>query len=186
MSGQTDPSLGDIAIIGPGAIGLGLAASLLRCGHSVRLYGRTSADGFDHTRDDKTESFDTPIFADLAETRPAAWILLTTKAYQTTAAAPWLARLGAESNAPPPLAVIANGVDHVERLSGHWPTERILPVVISMPSVRTSKTSVRQRRTGKMTIPNNTMGSVFSQLFDDGVDVVCVEDWTTAAWKKLL
>ncbi|MEM7674842.1 MAG: 2-dehydropantoate 2-reductase [Myxococcota bacterium] len=186
MSGQNHQSSNDMAIVGPGAIGLGLAASLLRKGHRVSLYGRTTAAGFEHTRDGKTESFSVPIASELTDVRPASWVLLTTKAYQTAGAEPWLKRLAAESDESVKLAVVANGVDHIERLTPYWASERILPVIISMPSVRLSKTSVRQRRRGKMTVPDDPAGRAFSQLFDDDVEVVRTEDWTTAAWKKLL
>ena len=181
MRPDDDPT--SIAIVGPGAIGLALAASLLRRGHPVRLYGRTANAGFQYTFDQRTETFETPIIDDIEATQTARWVILSTKTHQTSATAPWLARLASDDTT---LAVVQNGVDHVARVQPHWPRGRILPAVISMPCARPKPDAVTQRRVGQITVPNDPDGVVFSGLFDDRVNVSCTDDWTSAAWTKLL
>jgi len=171
-----------VAIVGPGAIGLALAASLDRAGRRVALYGRRAADGFEHTFGDTTERHDVPIVAEPSDATPADLVLLCTKAHQTPSARPWLARLGGPSTV---LAVVQNGVDHDARVADLW-SGPVLPVIISMPSARTGPTAVHQRRVGAMTVPDGPHGEALAASFDDRVTVRLTPDWITEAWTKLL
>ncbi|MEM6926534.1 MAG: 2-dehydropantoate 2-reductase [Myxococcota bacterium] len=171
-----------VAIVGPGAIGLGVASSVARAGHRVVLYGRRTAGGFDHTFEGTTEHHAVPIRADPGPVEPADWVLLCTKAYQTQAAAPWLDRLAGPRAG---LAVVQNGVDHRARVADLWSGD-VLPVVVSMPCARTTPTSVVQRRTGTMIVPVGARAASFAGLFDDRVTVSATDDFVTAAWTKLL
>ena len=172
-----------VAIVGPGAIGLALGASVHRRGHAVVLYGNTAQTGFTHSFEGSERSVAAPIVAEVDAVAPARWVLLTTKAYQVEAAGAWLRRLSAPDAV---LAVVQNGVDHVERVQPYWPSGEILPVVISMPSQRVTPTSVVQRRAGTLIVPRSSAGEAFSELFDDRARVSCTDDWTTEAWTKLL
>lgn len=171
-----------VAIVGPGAIGLALAASLDRAGQRVHLCGRRAATGFDHTFGETTEHHDVPVIADPDLATPADLVLLCTKAHQTAGARRWLERLASPAAV---LAVVQNGVDHEARVADLW-TGAVLPVIISMPSARTSPTAVRQRRVGAMIVPEGPSGEAFAALFDDRVEVRLTRDWTTEAWTKLL
>ncbi len=171
-----------VAIVGPGAIGLGLAASVTRRGHRVALYGRRSFNGFEHTFDGETEHYAMSVVTDPGLAKPADWVLLCTKAQQTEAARPFLEALSSPGAV---LAVVQNGVDHVDRVAGSW-RGLVLPVIISMPSARTAPNAVTQRRTGSMIVAAGTPAERFAGLFDDRVAVRSTPDFTTEAWTKLL
>jgi len=72
----------------------------------VALFGRRAHAGFDRTFEGASVHHSVPVHADLDEARPAGWILLTTKAYQTRAAATWFGRLASEDSV---LVVMQNG-----------------------------------------------------------------------------
>jgi 2-dehydropantoate 2-reductase len=111
------------------------------------------------------------------------WVLLATKAHQTEGARPWLeALVGSETR----VAVLQNGVEHVERLSRQLPAAQLLPVVVACPATAVSPGHVVQRRPARLTVPRGRAGLDFADLFS-GTDVT-VEvsgDWATAAWRKL-
>lgn len=172
-----------VAVVGPGAIGLALAASAIRKGHRVRLYGRTPQPGFRHVFEGAAHDFPHPVETDPSAAEVADWVLLATKAHQTEAAVEWLGRVSNESTV---LAIVQNGVDHLERLAPHWPAARCVPVIISMPSARPNPGEVHQRRVGSMIVPDGGHGEAFADLFDDRVQIRRTKDWTTAAWTKLL
>lgn len=170
-----------VAIVGPGAIGLGLAASVIRAGHRVTLFGRRPHPGFDHSFSDQPAMrHEVPVHADPAPAR-ARWVVLATKAHHTASARPFLEPLDQGAM----LAVVQNGVDHRERVADLWQGE-VLPVIISMPSARTGPTSVHQRRQGQLVVPEGPHAEAFATLFDDRVAVQATPDWRTVAWTKLL
>jgi 2-dehydropantoate 2-reductase len=72
----------------------------------------------------------------------ADWILVATKAYDSESAAKWFTDLLGEDTR---VAILQNGVDHVERFSEYLPAERILPVVVDCPTERVEPERIRQR-----------------------------------------
>ena len=173
-----------IALVGPGAIG-GLAAAWL-CQddrNDVTICARTPIGHLElETPDDKLEAHPTIL------TRPeggteADWILVATKAYDSDSAASWFPQLMGEATR---VAVLQNGVDHVERFSEFLPAERITPVIVDCPTERTEPGVIRQRGPATMVVPDSEVGKAYVGLFErTAIDASTSKDFSTIAWRKL-
>ena len=174
----------DITVIGPGAIGGLVAARLcLNPANDVTVAARTAF------RELALETDDGPLRADLriltgpGDAAVADWVLVATKAYDSHAAATWFpAAVGDHTR----VAVLQNGVTHVERFARWIPRDRILPVVVDCPSERTGPGAIRQRGPALLSVPSGPLAAAFKALFaDTGIECRMVEDFVTAAWWKL-
>mgnify|MGYP001822257844 CR=1 FL=1 len=173
-----------IALIGPGAIG-GLTAAWL-CqdeANEVTVCARTPL------QDLRLETPDGPINAHptvLTEPEPgpaADWVLVATKAYDSDSAAAWFANLLGEDTR---VAVLQNGVDHVERFSKYLPAERIVPVIVDCPTERVEPGLIRQRGPVTMVVPDSPIGTAYTALFaGTAVAASTSDEFTTMAWRKL-
>lgn len=174
----------NIILIGPGAIG-GLVAARLgqNPANEITIAARTPfTDLVLETADGKLEVAPL-VLTDPASARPADWVLVATKAYDSGAAAEWFP---AGLNELTRVAVLQNGVDHVERLSEWVAPDRILPVVVDCPAERVAPGHVRQRGPALLTVPAGEAGAAFADLFaGTGVECRQTGDFTTAAWWKL-
>jgi 2-dehydropantoate 2-reductase len=173
-----------IAVIGPGAIGGTVAAWLTQNpANTVTVCVRTSFDRLviDTPRGVITSTPTMLISPEQAE--PVDWILIATKAYDIAAAVPWLPRLsGPETR----VAVLQNGVEHMERFCAIVPVSSLVPVVIDLPAERAAPGRVRQRRDGLLTVPDDANGQAFALLFDSaGLTVSTTPDFRSHAWRKL-
>src|SRR5688572_1312292 len=113
-----------VLVVGVGAIGGVCAAHLLAAGRDVTCGVRTRFDELVVDAPGRRLAFAPRV---VTAPEPADWILLATKAHQTEGASAWLA--GAAR-----VAVLQNGVEHVERLSRWVPPDRLVPVVVACPS----------------------------------------------------
>jgi 2-dehydropantoate 2-reductase len=114
---------------------------------------------------------------------PTEWVLVATKAYDSAAAARWF---GAVCDARTVLAVLQNGVEHVERFASWFPAERIVPVMIDCPAERIAPGRIRQRGPARMIVPDDDNGSAFASLFTHlPFEVTQTSDMRTALWRKL-
>jgi 2-dehydropantoate 2-reductase len=179
----------DIAIVGVGAIGGAAAADLSDLGrHSITLCVRTGFDQLvvDHPKG--TSRVDATVLTDPTESTardPVDWILLATKAHQSEAAAPWLRALAGPQTR---VAVLQNGIDHVERIAPLAEFARsIVPVVVQLPAEKTAPGRVTQQHAGALLVPGDADGRAFAELFEGSRAVVAaVDDFTTQAWWKLI
>lgn len=173
-----------ITVVGPGAIGGLVAARLsLNPKNAITLAARSpldmlvleTADGKLHAR--------ARVLTDPAQAEPADWILLATKAYDSAAACAWF---GTAADHSTRLAVLQNGVDHVERLSRWFPAHRIVPVIVDCPVERIAPGRMRQRGPAVLKFPTGTTSESFAALFE-GTGIACAltEDFVTASWWKL-
>ena len=169
-----------ILLIGPGAVGGSVAAWLVEAGHQVTLAVRTAFDELRVTVPDKRTLVSRPrVVTDPAEAGDADWVLVATKTYDSAAAAEWLR--GANT-----VAVLQNGVEHVQRFSKWLPADRILPVMVDIPAERDSPGTIRQRGSGMMRVPEGETGRAFVELFaGTPLDVAEASDFTTVLWRKL-
>lgn len=181
------PAKYSVAIIGPGAIGGTVAAWLShseRVG-SVILCARTPLDRLViEAPDGRVIEADPRVVTDPAEiTEPVDWILVATKAYDVAAASRWLAPLLGPYTR---VAVLQNGVEHVERFAPFVPVERIVPVAVDIPAERSAPGRIQQRRDGTIVVPAGPAGRAFAALFADSViDASTTDDFVTVAWTKL-
>lgn len=176
-----------IAVVGPGAIGGTVAAWLSHSSRvaSVTLCPRTPLDRLEVVAPDGRLIEASPfVVTDPSEiTAPVDWVLVATKAYDVTAASAWLAPLvGPETK----VAVLQNGVEHVERFSSFVAADRIVPVIVDIPAERDAPGRIRHRRNGTLTVPAGEAGKAFCALFDTPALVASTtDDFKTAARTKL-
>lgn len=174
-----------IAIVGVGAIGAVAAAGLLARGRDEvqlcvrrrfeRLTVRTGGASFEHA----VTPFDSP--DEIAA--PADFVLLATKAHQTAGAASWLKTLAGRDTV---IAVLQNGVEHVERLAPYAGAARVLPVVVQCPAQSIEPGVIVQSAPCTLVAPDTADGRAFAALFkDSSVKAVLEADFVTAAWRKL-
>jgi 2-dehydropantoate 2-reductase len=172
-----------IAVVGVGAIGGVCAAHLAAAGRDVLCCVRTPFRVLELFAPGAEVRCEPRVETDPARVAAVPWILLATKAHQTAGAAAWLAAL---AGAGTRLAVLHNGVEHVERLSPYFDPARIVPVVIECPATATAPGRIDQRRPARLIVPDSRGARDFAALFAGSpVEVQLAADWKTAAWRKL-
>ena len=176
-----------VAIIGPGAIGGTIAAWLSESSRvaEVILCARAPLDRLVvETPGGRVIEASPRVVVDPDQiTSPVDWVLICTKAYDVAGAAKCFGPLvGPETQ----VAVLQNGVEHVERFTPYLPANRILPVVIDVPAERTAPGRIQHRRDGTIVVPAGAAGEAFVGLFAESVIVSSTtEDFLTLAWTKL-
>ncbi|HLB99121.1 MAG TPA: 2-dehydropantoate 2-reductase [Acetobacteraceae bacterium] len=176
--------MADIAVIGPGAIGGTVVVRLgMVSAHVVTVCARSALPQLTLETAEGTMTLVPHVLATADQGSPVDWVLVATKAYGLPSAAGWLRRLvGPETR----LAVLQNGVEHVERFVPYVPATRIVPVVVDMPVERIAPGYLRQRGTGRFTVAADANGKAFAGLFlNTGIEVVITPDFRSAAWRKL-
>lgn len=169
-----------IALIGPGAIGGSVAAWLAQA-HDILICARTPFELLHVETPGGVIEARPPMLADPAAARPVDWVLIATKAYDSAGAAAWLPGLiGPETR----VAVLQNGVEHVERFAPYLKAARIVPAVVDIPAERAAPGRIRQRRDGTIVVPEGA--EEFVALFAHcPIAVSTTADFTTVAWRKL-
>jgi 2-dehydropantoate 2-reductase len=173
-----------IALIGPGAVG-GSVAAWMAQGEGVELIlcVRTPFDRLIVETPTGVLSVGADMLTDPAAAEPVDWVLVATKAYDSNAAIPWLERLVGPGTR---VAVLQNGVEHVERFSAFVPADRIVPAIVDIPAERSAPGRIRQRRSGSVIVPAGTNGEDFVRLFEASpILASTTDDWVSAAWFKL-
>jgi len=173
-----------IAIVGPGAIGGSVAAWLSKDPNlKIYLCSRRPLKTIHFSHPDGTFRAKFENYTVTSAAAPVDWILFCTKTYDVEKAAQWIAPLSQENTR---LAVLQNGVEHIERLSPFFPKEAIVPVVIDLPAERTDSSHITQRGPGLLTIPDDENGNAFANLFTHTpLQLNTTDDFTTVAWHKL-
>src|SRR5262245_41699332 len=176
--------MANILLIGPGAIGATLTAWLCQDDrHTVAVAARTPFDSIEVQTPEGIIRASPRVFTDVAQVRPVDWVLACTKTYDSDAAAKWFPAALAPGTR---LAVIQNGVEHLERFEKHMARERIVPVMIDLPADRVSPGRTIQRGPAHIAVPAGRNGADFVQLFaHTNFDAKETQDFTTAVWRKL-
>jgi 2-dehydropantoate 2-reductase len=176
-----------IAVVGLGGIGGGAAGSLAAAGrHDVTACVRRAIGSF--TLDRQSGVVEAPLVVLTApeQAKPVDWVLLCTKAHQTQAAAPWLQRLCTPATH---VAVLQNGIDHVERVAPLAGDATLVPVLVYYNGERLAPDHVRIRRAGPndVVVADDEAGHAFAQLLDGTeLHVLLSKEFATLAWRKLL
>lgn len=173
-----------IAVIGPGAVGGVIAAWLAQNPDlQVEVCARTAFDRLEVETPGGPLTASPRVLTDPEQAGPVDWAIVTTKTYDAAATGGWLAQLvGPETR----VAVLQNGVEHVERFSAYVEAGRITPAVVDIPAERSAPGRVRQRRDGTILVPDDAAGAAFVALFaHTPIAVSTTPDFKTAAWKKL-
>jgi len=173
-----------IAVIGPGAVGGAIAAWLAQNPDlTVEVCARTAFDRLEVETPGGPITATPRVLTAPGQASVVDWAIVTTKTYDAAATGDWLARLvGPETR----VAVLQNGVEHVERFTPYVAAERITPAVVDIPAERSAPGRVRQRRDGTILVPAGAAGEAFTALFaHTPIAVSTTPDFKTAAWKKL-
>jgi 2-dehydropantoate 2-reductase len=173
-----------VAIVGPGAIGGTVAAWLAQSPElEILLCARTRFEALTLEAPGRTIEAELPVLTDPAAAREADWVLVCTKTYDSPGAAAWLARLAGPGTR---VAILQNGVEHVERFEPFVPRARLLPAVVNIPAERTAPGRILQRLNGAIVVPAGADGDAFVRLFAYcPIAVSTTADFLTAAWEKL-
>lgn len=173
-----------IITIGPGAIG-GLVTAWLcqNPANEVTIAARTPFSGLTLETPHGTLKANPRVLTDPKNAALADWVLVATKAYDSRAAAKWFSAILNDQTC---VAVLQNGVNHVDRFSEWLPRERILPVIVDCPTERLAPGVMHQRGPASLTVPDGSLARAFQVLFaQTEIDCRLVNDFTTAAWWKL-
>ena len=177
--------MGRIAIIGVGAIG-GVTAALLHTTgrHQLILCTRRPMPELIVKTGEGVIAAKLHNLTDPAvPAEPVDWVLVATKVYDARTAAAWFPRLCGPDT---PVAILQNGVEHVENFSAFARREMILPVIVDCPAERQADGSVIQRGVARMQVANDPLGARFAELFRGSkADITLEDDFLSAAWKKL-
>ncbi|MEU0397367.1 2-dehydropantoate 2-reductase [Streptomyces sp. NPDC006208] len=174
-----------VAVVGAGAVGGVVAAGLAAAGHvRVTACVRSPLGGIRLDRPDGTaESLPVDEASDPGQASTADWVVLATKAHQTAGAARWLESLCGPGTR---VAVLQNGVEHVERVSPLVGAARILPAVVEISAESLGRGHIRLFGPPRIVVPEGEDGSAFAALCKDtGITVEQTDDFLTAAWTKL-
>lgn len=173
-----------LALIGPGAVGGVVAASLAqRGGNEVVLAARRPVGELSVGLLGGEVKFSPAVLTDPAQARPVDWVLVATKAYDAAGAAAWFPRLiGLQTR----VAILQNGVEHRERFAPWLRPEQVVPVMVDIPAERPTPGRIVQRGPGRMIVPAGTDGARFTALFSGtGIHVSETPDFKSAVWRKL-
>lgn len=172
-----------IALIGPGAVGGVIAASLVSRGLDVTLCARRTVGELAVDLLGTEVRLAPTVLTDPKQARPVDWVLVATKAYDAAGAAAWFPGLvGPQTR----VAILQNGVEHRERFAPWLAAEQIVPVMVDIPAERPAPGRIVQRGPGKMIVPAGPAGTLFTALFaGTAISVTETPDFKSAVWRKL-
>jgi len=176
-----------IAVVGLGSIGGIAAACLADAGrHDVIGCARRPLDQLTLEAPDRTVTVPLTVLSAPKNAGLVDWVLLVTKAQDTAAAAPWLARLCGPNTR---VAVLQNGIDHAERVGPLTGGATVVPVVVYYNGERLAPDRVRLRPTGDhdLAVADDEPGRAFAALMEGTpLRVRPDADFVTLKWRKLL
>ncbi|RZJ13736.1 MAG: 2-dehydropantoate 2-reductase [Rubrivivax sp.] len=176
--------MASVAVVGAGAVGCTVLGWLAQDPyHRLTVLSRSKSPAIELRTPDQVLHAEPQVAYEASELVGCDWVLVTTKAYDSQVIAASLSGL-AGSGAR--LAIMQNGVEHLEPFKAHFPIAQLLPVMVDIPSTRTGPGRVTQHRRGRMCVPRGALGSGFAALFrTTAIDVNESDDFKTEIWKKL-
>lgn len=187
MSTASDHDRRTVAVIGLGGIG-GIAAACLRDAdhHDVIGCARTPIGPMRLDRPEGDVTVEFPVLTNPDHVKPVDWVLLCTKAQDTESAGPWLRALSGPDTR---VAVMQNGLDHVERVVPFIGEATAIPTVVYYNAERLAPDHVRLRHTNPndLAAADDPDGRAFAALFEDTPLAVLLDpDLKTRIWRKLM
>jgi len=174
------------AVIGPGAIGTTIAATLHEVGRTPRLYGRTARDNLELVTADTRIAVPGPVGIDPRDVSgPVDVVFLAVKATQIDAAAAWLRALCRTGTV---VCVLQNGVEQVCMVSPYLPQgTEVIPSVVWFPAQAQPDGSVLLRGDARLTLSRTRDAQrVADVLHGTRCSVELADDYLSVAWRKLL
>jgi 2-dehydropantoate 2-reductase len=176
-----------IGIIGLGSIGGVIAGQLCALNrHNVVACVRRSIERLVVERPEGAIEIPIRALTDPAQAEPKDWVLLCTKAHDTPSSAPWLQKLCGPGTR---VAVLQNGIGHVERLAPVVGQATVVPTIVYYNGERLAPDRVRFRRAGEyeFAVGDDPDGRAFAELVEGtSMRVLRSGDFNTLAWRKLL
>jgi 2-dehydropantoate 2-reductase len=177
-----------IAVIGLGSIGGAVAGCLVAAGrHHVVACTREPIERLTLESPAGTAELPLAALTDPAQVaEPADWVMLCTKTHQTAATAPWLSRLCAPATR---VAVLQNGIGHVERVAPLANGAAVLPAIVYFNGERLAPDRVwmRQGSEQDIAVTDDEAGRSFASLFaGTPLRVLLSREFATLVWRKLL
>ncbi len=176
-----------VAVVGLGCVGGIAAASLQHAGrHDVTVCALRPLAKLTLEHDDGAVDLPLRTRTDPADAQPVDWVLLCTKAQDTASAAPWLQRLCRPTTR---VAVLQNGIGHVERVAPLANGAAALPVIVYYNGERLAEDRVRFRHVSQhdVAVADDELGRTFARLLEGTpISVLLSDDFKTLIWRKLL
>jgi 2-dehydropantoate 2-reductase len=176
--------MANIAVIGPGAIGGTMAACLAQDPrHSITIAARTAFERLILDTPDGGITAIPRVLTKPEQATPVDWVLIATKTYDAPGAAKWLAGFRGPHTR---VAILQNGVEHLERFAPYVPLPYLLPVMVDCPAERQSPGHIRLRGPALLIVPQGEAGESFKDLFAASrINVSQTADIRSELWKKL-
>jgi 2-dehydropantoate 2-reductase len=176
-----------IAVVGLGSIG-GVVAGLLcdASQHSVVACVRTPIGQLIVEHSDTTIETSITALTSPDNAKPVDWVLLCTKVQDIPSVAHWLKKLCSQGTR---VAVLQNGIGHIERLAPFVGDATVLPVVVYYNGERLAANRVRVRHAGQydLAVRDDEDGRAFADLLAGiPLSILLADDFDTVAWRKLL
>lgn len=173
-----------IAVIGPGAIGGTVAAWLAQnAALDVTVCARTPFDELVVETPEGTITAKPVVLTDPADADVVDWVMVATKTYDVDSTKPWLDRLVGQGTR---VAIIQNGVEHVQLFAHLVPKAQLVPVMINLPAARSAPGRIVQQRHGIIAVPAGENGDDLVALFTQTeIEAVADADFLSQAWIKL-
>ncbi len=174
-----------IVVIGPGAIGLCTGAALMARGHEVTFFSRQRFETLSVAH--KGESAGAvPARVVTAPDRLEAcdWVFLCVKAHQVASTAD---ALGAAMGPHTRLAILQNGVEHLENVAPFVAANTVcVPVMVDMPATRHQPGMAEWAHHARFIVPAGAAGDAFCALLEGSfIAASASDDWRSHAWRKL-
>jgi 2-dehydropantoate 2-reductase len=173
-----------IAVLGVGAIGSIYGARLCALErHEIDLCVRQTFEKF--RIETPTGVIEAPAHCLTApeEAKPVGWVLLAVKCHQIKDVEPWLRALVGPGTV---IAVLQNGVEHIENVTPYAHGAEVLPAVVQCPADRLAPGHVVQNAMSGLVVPDNEAGRGLAELFEESdIEVELTPDILTALWRKL-
>lgn len=176
-----------VAVVGVGGIGAVMAGSIAGAGrHDVIACVRESIENLVVERPEGEIHAKLGSLTNAADAHPVDWVVLATKAHQTASVAPWLARLCKKGTC---IAVLQNGIEHLELLRPYAGEASILPSIVYYNGERIAPGRVRYRPVTDfdLTLPDTQDAAAFAALLEGtSMRLSLSKDFAALAWRKLL
>ena len=173
------------AVLGPGAIGLTVAAALSDAGvGSIAVLGRTPSAAITVSgRGMRARVVDISCTGALgADLQPVDWLFLCVKAHQVEDAAPSIRSLVDDRTQ---VVILQNGVEHISRVQPFTGAAALLPGVVWFSAARTAAGSVEVHTRPIIMVPSTSPHEELATLLGSDVDVVPTDDFLSESWRKL-
>jgi len=174
-----------VAVVGAGSVGGFYGAqAAMATGNRVSFCVRTPFDRLVLESEGEETVLKVPILTDPGQATIHDWVLLAVKAHQTEAAAPWLEALCGPETV---VAVLQNGVEHVERVAPHANGAEVLPTIVRYGGEATEPGRIRHYTYGYLLVPRGATGERLAALFEGSkVEVELTDQFVMEAWSKLV